>query len=137
TSSSLLQRLRQPSDAAAWSRFVELYSPLLFSWARRLGLQESDAADLIQDVFATLVNKLPAFAYDRSKSFRAWLRTVALNQYRVNLRRRAGNPARAAIDPDALAAPESEAVWEDEYRRHVVGRALEIMQSELDRKSVV
>ena len=76
TSFSLLERLRQPSDSAAWDRFVELYTPLLFYWGRRAGLQSADAADLVQDVFEVLLHKLPEFQYDRQKSFRSWLRTV-------------------------------------------------------------
>lgn len=44
TSITLLERLRQPSDPEAWCHFVELYTPLLYSWSRRLGLQEADAA---------------------------------------------------------------------------------------------
>jgi RNA polymerase sigma-70 factor (ECF subfamily) len=77
---SLLQRLRAPAPTAAWDRFVELYTPVLFAWARRLGLQSQDAADLIQEVFAVLVQKLPTFEYDQHKSFRGWLRTITLNK---------------------------------------------------------
>ena len=40
TSGSLLARLRQPSDEAAWVRFVKLYTPLLYHWAQRSGLAE-------------------------------------------------------------------------------------------------
>ncbi len=58
---SLLEQLRQPTAARAWPRFVELYAPLLYDWARRLGLQDADAADLVQDVFAILLRKLPEF----------------------------------------------------------------------------
>ncbi len=71
TPPSLLERLRLPGEEAAWGRFVELYTPLLFFWARRLGLQEADAADLVQDVFRALVRKLPGFVYEPGKSFRA------------------------------------------------------------------
>src|SRR5438552_1694044 len=63
TSISLLERIRQPAEREAWGRFVELYTPLLYYWACRLGMQESDAADLVQDVFAVLVQKLPVFTY--------------------------------------------------------------------------
>jgi hypothetical protein len=45
THTSLLERLKLPVDQKAWSRFVDLYTPLLYSWARQLGLQEADAAD--------------------------------------------------------------------------------------------
>src|SRR5947209_16257345 len=72
---SLLQRLRKPGEEQAWQRFTELYTPLLYYWTRHLGLQAQDAADLVQEVFTVLVEKLPEFAYDRNKSFRNWLRT--------------------------------------------------------------
>jgi RNA polymerase sigma-70 factor (ECF subfamily) len=77
---SLLARLRQPAATEAWPHFVRLYSPLLFGWARRLGLQDADAADLVQDVFTVLAVKLPEFRYDPRLGFRRWLRTVFLNR---------------------------------------------------------
>src|SRR4051794_10624721 len=52
---TLLERLRRPDDPEAWGRFVELYTPLLYAWARKTGLQESDAADLVQEVFTLLL----------------------------------------------------------------------------------
>src|SRR5437764_5198815 len=95
TSISLLERLRQPGEAEAWQRFVDLYTPLLYYWACRLGLQEQDAADLVQEVFTLLVQKLPDFIYNRQKSFRSWLRTVLLNKWRA-YRRGKGFPVQAA-----------------------------------------
>src|SRR5437762_6031155 len=92
TDASLLERLKLPVDQRAWSRFVDLYTPLIYSWGRQVGLQESDAADLVQEVFALLVVKMPDFAYDRHKSFRAWLRTVTLNKWRDRCRRLAARP---------------------------------------------
>jgi RNA polymerase sigma-70 factor (ECF subfamily) len=82
TSPSLLERVRRPSDDAAWRQFVDLYTPLLCQWARRAGLQDADIADLVQDVFTTLVRVLPEFEYDSRKSFRAWLKTVLMNRWR-------------------------------------------------------
>jgi RNA polymerase sigma-70 factor (ECF subfamily) len=61
TPASLLERLRQPFEPEAWARFVALCTPLIYSWARHLGLQEQDAADLVQDVFVTLLQVLPTF----------------------------------------------------------------------------
>ena len=87
TSLSLLERVCKRWDQQAWGRFVQLYSPLIFSWGWRCGLQPADAADLTQDVFTTLFQKLPEFTYDRHKSFRAWLRTVTLNHWRDRQRR--------------------------------------------------
>ena len=84
---SLLERLRDSFDADAWARFVSIYTPLIYSWGRHVGLQEQDAADLVQDVFATLIQVLPTFAYDPRKSFRGWLRSVTLNQWRNSRKR--------------------------------------------------
>ena len=49
TPASLLERLRRPAEQQAWARFVDLYTPLLYYWARRTGCPEADAADLTQD----------------------------------------------------------------------------------------
>ncbi|MCA9200900.1 MAG: sigma-70 family RNA polymerase sigma factor, partial [Planctomycetales bacterium] len=68
TSPSLLIRLQDSRDKLAWTQFVDLYTPLMFYWARKTGLNASDAADLVQDVLLQLVRKLPEFQYDRSKS---------------------------------------------------------------------
>jgi RNA polymerase sigma-70 factor (ECF subfamily) len=129
TSLTLLERLRQPVDQSAWERFVDLYTPLLFHWADRAGLQKSDAADLIQDVFQILVQKLPQFAYDQQRSFRGWLRTILLNQWRTSLRRRTpellgGNEA-ALVDPVEL-----DTFMEKEYRDFLIGRALQVMRTD-------
>ncbi len=133
TSFSLLIRLRQAGDRGAWDRFVDLYSPLLYHWARGAGLQESDAADLVQDVFALLLQKLPQFSYDRQRSFRAWLRTVTLNKWRERCRRVTLPAADGrAVPVEELAAVEDEAAdrWEAEYRQQLFRRALEVMQNE-------
>src|SRR5258707_1223697 len=87
TSPSLLDRLRDSAEQEAWNRFVKLYTPLLFFWARRLGLQDQDAADLVQDVFAVLVQKLPEFTYNRNQGFRRWLHTILNNKWRNQQRR--------------------------------------------------
>jgi RNA polymerase sigma-70 factor (ECF subfamily) len=129
TSISLLERLRQPDPGRAWERFVELYTPLLLNWARRHGLQHQDAADLVQEVFVVLVQKLPEFTYDRDKSFRNWLRTVLVNKWRDRCRRQAlpttaGEEILAGVpDPD-----DPDASWEVEHRRQLLRRTLELMR---------
>ena len=133
TPASLLERLRQPDQEQAWARFVELYAPLLYSWARRTGCPASDAADLVQEVLTLLLRKLPEFTYDRHRSFRGWLHVVARNCWR-NLSRRA-QPPRAANAPDLaeLAAPEeAEPFWETEYRQRLVSRALVLMRTDFE-----
>lgn len=130
TPASLLIRVSTGLDHEAWARFVQLYSPLIFDWARRCGLQPADCADLTQEVFTTLFQKLPEFNYDRQRSFRAWLRTVTLNQWRDRQRRVATRPLpqQDHVLAGAQAMDEVAGLGEDEYRRHLVSRALQIMQ---------
>jgi RNA polymerase sigma-70 factor (ECF subfamily) len=129
---SLLDRLRLPNEQIAWERFVQLYSPLLCHWARRLGFQGPEAADLVQDVFTILVQKLPEFRYDPEKRFRAWLWTVTINCCRQRLRRQ---PALAPLNDGAVLSETIEgdtveAVAEEEYRQYLTRRAMELMQAE-------
>jgi RNA polymerase sigma-70 factor (ECF subfamily) len=129
---SLLQRLREPDSQAAWERLVDLYSPLIYLWACRIGLQAQDAADLVQDVLLTLVQKLPEFQLDPGKNFRAWLKTVTLNRWR-DLRRRklAALPSGQAAHLEDVPVPDSAtALFEGEYQQYLVGRAVDIMQTD-------
>lgn len=134
---SLLQQLRADQSPDSWQRFVALYVPILLDWSRRLGLQEADAADLVQEVFLILRRKLPNFAYDPAKaSFRGWLRTVLVNKWRATQRHAvpltndltAPSVAQESADP-------LEAISEAEYRQQLVRRALRLMQSDFQPKT--
>jgi len=129
---SLLMRLSDPGDRGAWECFVELYTPLMYYWARRAGLQEADTADLVQDVFALLVRKLPHFVPAEGKSFRGWLRTVVLNRWREGLRKQIPSTiSGATLDQQCGIDPVAD-FWDREYAQHLTSRALEIMQAEFE-----
>jgi RNA polymerase sigma-70 factor (ECF subfamily) len=136
TSASLLEQLRQPADQVttryAWERFVSLYTPLIYHWARRLGLSPHDAPDLVQDVFVGLVQKLPDFTYDPHQRFRGWLWTVTLNQWRANRRSHRASPQveNSSQVPDRAGADDIAAFDEREYQEHLAGRALQLMRAE-------
>lgn len=133
TPHSLLERLRSPTEEAAWGRFVELYTPLLYHWARRFGLQQEDAADLVQEVFSILAVELPSFRCDSKQRFRGWLWTVTRNKWRSRQRRLAVRPQEVGdADLAAVADDNSDGLEETEYRKYLVGRALQIMQGEFE-----
>ena len=100
TSESLLLRLNTLAhdsiDQSAWQEFVKIYTPLIFSWAQKIGLSDTDASDLVQDVLLLAFQKLPQFSYDRQMSFRGWLRTVTVNRYREKRRRLSAQQAVAS-----------------------------------------
>ncbi|MDX1967548.1 MAG: sigma-70 family RNA polymerase sigma factor [Planctomycetaceae bacterium] len=132
TSVSLFRRLREPQPDAAWQRFVDLYGPLIFRWGCQKGLSATDAADLVQDVLATLLVKLPEFEYDPTRRFRGWLRTIVVNRACDLRRRNARLPANAADEVLAqLTVVEDVDLFLDaEYCRLLVHRALELLRSE-------
>src|SRR5262249_49109996 len=77
TRASLLLRLRDPRDGAAWGEFAEVYAPLVYGYARKQGLQDADAADLTQDVLTAVAGAVGRLEYDPARgAFRNWLFTV-------------------------------------------------------------
>ena len=136
TSESLLFRLQTRDEAAhdqsAWEQFVNLYTPLIFYWARKTGLKPNDAADLVQDVLTRVFQKLPELQYDPAKSFRGWLRTVTINRYR-ELRRLKSFQIETASDSllEKLAPVElAESTWDIDYAKLLVAQAMERMKDE-------
>jgi RNA polymerase sigma-70 factor (ECF subfamily) len=134
TSQSLIHRLRDPSDAEAWDRFVHLYTPMLLNWAKRAGLSDADTSDVMQDVFTRLLSALPKFTYDPSRSFRSYLSTILNNCWIDHTRqRRSQMPAstghHAADFPET--APE---IGEDEYRHALLQRSLTLVRHEFSVK---
>src|SRR3982751_1833054 len=83
TQASLLLRLADARDGAAWEQFVELYAPPVYACARREGLQDADAADVTQDVLRAVSGAFRSGQYDAERGrFRAWLFTVVRNKLR-------------------------------------------------------
>src|SRR5262249_24624815 len=82
TSPSLLDRARE-HQPEAWHRLVTLYGPLTYDWARKAGLQPSDAADVVQEVFTRVSTHLARFRREKAgDSFRGWLWTICANKIR-------------------------------------------------------
>src|SRR5258707_12203442 len=80
---TLLTRLRQDrSEQSDWDEFVERYGRHIYRWCRQWKLQDADAEDVTQNILVKLTQKLRAFAYDPSRSFRGWLKTVAHHAWR-------------------------------------------------------
>lgn len=80
TNSSLIARIKNPCDAMAWNEFVAIYQPVVYRMARRRSLQDADAQDIAQQVFASVARAIEGWESEtREEPFRAWLATIARN----------------------------------------------------------
>ena len=81
TRPSLLLRIRDGQDHDAWRQFVQMYAPVVYGFLRKRGVQDADAADLMQDVFRSVAGAANRLDYDRQRgTFRGWLYTVTRNK---------------------------------------------------------
>lgn len=136
TSESLLFRLQHPPDGQvdqnAWEKFVQLYTPLMFHWARKVGLQQSDSADLVQDVLSIVFRRLPDFQYDASGSFRGWLRTVTLNKFREKKRKKVTDVSIASNSmlEQIASLSRAESTWDLDYAQMLLQQTMTLMESD-------
>jgi RNA polymerase sigma-70 factor (ECF subfamily) len=124
---SLVLRLRDRDDETAWAEFVDIYQPLLYRLARNKGLQDSDARDLCQDVFAAVASAIERWDPDPAKGrFRGWLFRIARNlivKFLVCQRRLPRGTGRTSIQDLLEAQPECDAEAEAEFTAEFRRRA--------------
>lgn len=114
TSQTLLGRVKA-KDPDAWQRFAAIYAPLVYFWARRGGLQESDAQDVVQDVFRAVHSKIEDFQRDGQASrFRGWLWAITRNRVRLFYRQRQTQIVASGGSSAAAALAEIPELWQRE-----------------------
>lgn len=130
TSESLIIRVRDPSNRAAWDQFEQIYRPIIFRIARARGMQHSDAQDLVQQVLLSVAAAIESYErFDDGTRFRNWLSRITRNAILKSLSR--GPSDRAAGGSEVMnlmseipaADSETDALIELEYRREVYQRA--------------
>ena len=138
TRTSLLSRLRNADDDESWRTFFDLYWRLLYNVARKSGLADEDAQDVVQETVIAVARKMPEFRYDPVKgSFKQWLLLITRRRIQDHLRRRyrsglapeasskepasgTENVPAPTLTPDATI----EATWESAWRENVYQAAL-------------
>jgi len=136
TRPSLLLRVRDPHDDAAWAQFVEIYTPLIYGYCRSRGLQDSDAADVAQETMRAVAKAIGKFDYDPQRGkFRNWLLTVVRSRLHNFLAQQQRQPALAGettlLKHEHNATPAAdESVWEADYYRGIFNWAAKRIRNE-------
>src|SRR5262245_20386893 len=118
TRHSLLIRIKDPRDTAAWAQFHDLYAPLLYRYARARELSREDADDVRSTCYEAIVAQIKEFEYDKSRGgFKAWLQTLVYRRVVDLLRKR--HEGRADTDqlrdlPDDAPGPDE--VWDHQWK---------------------
>ena len=133
TSASLLDRLRDPNDEEAKERFVQFCGPFVYAFSRKLRIPEAKRFDFTQDIFLLLFQQMPKFVYKREMRFRGWLFTVMRNKHQEQFRReRTFDPVPVSDLADDREVPDIET---EEFNRHVIQRALQIMRNDFEQRT--
>lgn len=144
TRQSLLSRLRDCGDQTGWREFFDTYWRLIYSVARRSGLSEVEAQDVVQNTFLYLARRMPTFRYDPERgSFKSWLRVVTRS--RISAYRRSEKsderlyreplPGSGPGEEDPLEAipdPAGDALdreWQREWEENLLAVAMRRLQT--------
>lgn len=136
--STLLTRLRDYDDRESWRTFFDRYWKLLYNVARKSGLDDPAAQDVVQETVIAVAKAMPTFQYDRERgTFKQWLLRIARRRIIDQLRRVYRAPLRSNGFPeepgpdgagtflitDPIPEPIGE-VWEEEWQRRVFDEAV-------------
>jgi len=141
TQPSLLSRVRNAADDAAWREFDAKYRDLILRYCRARGLQAGDAEDVRQISMANLAKSLRAFEYSPERGrFRSYLGQVV----RSGISRHFSRPGTRAqaLDSGVLAITDADAgkqtddVWEQEWVRHHYRLAMRTVRETFEPRSI-
>ncbi|TWT98667.1 RNA polymerase sigma factor [Stieleria varia] len=140
TRATLLLRLRDGGDSDAWNQFLRDYGPMLYRFVRSRGLQDADAADIVQDVMRRVGTAIGRLEYNKQKGgFRAWLFTITRNRLYTYFEQRSRNSATVndtaqfeLLSQAADTQNELEQQWEHEHMRQLAAVAMSTVRDDVE-----
>ena len=148
TRRSLVERLGDWNDRKRWQQFFDSYWRLIHRTARKAGLTDAEAQEVVQETLLTVAKKIEQLKYDPALgSFKGWL--LQITRWRIvdQFRKRKPDWARGMQrddDDDArtgtierVADPASldlDAVWDEEWRKNRLQAAVARVKRKVDPK---
>ncbi len=128
TQYSLLARLQTSSqNAESWTKFINIYAPLLEEWASRLHVPVQERPDLIQETFVKLLTGIGNFKRSTGGSFRSWLFTVLRNCWLDKMRRLRPSEALGNDRQDPRTPDPQQVIEHQEYQHYVLRRVFHLI----------
>ena len=147
TRATLINRLKDWQDQASWEQFFDTYWKLIYGFARKAGLTETEAQDVVQETMFAIVKHMPTFNYNPGRgSFKGWLLTMARWRIIDQLRKRrtlsdkhrlpADCSSTTGTDTiDAIPDPSGQPLdqhWEAEWQSNLLEAAMNNVKRRLD-----
>lgn len=141
TRESLVGRLVDLDDRPRWQEFFDTYWRLIYGVARKAGLSDAEAQDVVQETVITVSKNISK--YERAAgSFKGWLLHITrwriADQFRKRPPRGAGGRDRSRAgtatieripDPDGI---DLEVAWQEEWQQNLLTAALERVKRKVD-----
>ena len=144
TRASLIHRLKDWQDQSSWRDFFNVYWKLIYGVARKAGLTDAEAQDVVQETLIAVAKHMPTFKYDPDiGSFRAWLLNMTRWRIASQFRKRQpiaehrppGTGASGTDTVDAVPDPASldlDAVWQADWEKNLVNAAMNNLRRRID-----
>jgi RNA polymerase sigma-70 factor (ECF subfamily) len=140
TSTSLLDRLKVAApDSPDWRHLHELYQPLIHSLLIRVAGKGDHCEDLAQEILLVIVRELPQFERQRSGSFRAWIRQIAVHRCQAFFKSQKRQPIAPGGNRQSHLLAQLEdhnselsQSWDQEPDRHVVQQLLKVVKGDFE-----
>src|SRR5213076_378246 len=82
TRATLINRLKDWQDQASWQDFFDTYWKLIYGIARKAGLTDAEAQDVVQETVITVSRKIGGLRYDPAiGSFKGWM--LQITRWRI------------------------------------------------------
>jgi RNA polymerase sigma-70 factor (ECF subfamily) len=144
---SLIKRLKDLGDQESWETFYEIYHRLIHNMARRAGLGDAQAWDVVQETVVSVMKGIGAYRADPMfGSFKSWLLLITRRRIadywrkhptELIARSRAPDDSKRTPTTLRIADPASldwDAVWNEQWRRNLFEVAIEKVKQQASPK---
>ena len=145
TRASLIQRLKNWQDQSSWQEFFDTYWKLVYGVARKSGMSDAEAQDVVQETMASVASHMPSFKYDPAVgSFKAWLlqmtrwRIIDQARKRQSASRDQQPPGDTVTNASAMekvidpTSRDLDTLWDNEWEKNLLDAAVANVRRRVD-----